>query len=490
MVSIRRTLNIRLLTGSAALLLAVGAYAGRRIGAEMQREFDRGLKGEARALVTLTKLRGTEIEFDFADEFMPQFSRSDDPEYFQVWMDGDVLERSRSLAAAHLTRLPGSSDGFRTADLLLPDGAPGRMVQLDFVPQQEDDDHPEAERAVPPSSVAHSGGRHVGTVVLARRREGLDGSIANIQGLLLGGGVVLLLGMGALVSSVTSAGLAPLSHLGVQVQRMRAHSLRERVELPGAPEEIGPLVEKLNFLLGHLDRALTRERQLSADVAHELRTPVAELRNLAEVGSRWPENRVAVERFFGDALQISREMERLIDDLLSLARCESGMEELALEPVALGELVRDSWSSLAAHASERNVELVSDGPGEVRAHTDRALVRRIVDNLLENAVDHGAPSSHVRCAFGPGPRISVANVAPNLEPGDLPHMFERFWRKDPARAGRRHAGVGLSLAAAVARTLGGSLGAALDDGWLVMTLQLPPPPDPELGPPGASATSS
>lgn len=473
MPSLRRRLNLRIVVGSSLLLGIVGLYANARIASEMQQEFDRGLKGETRALVTLTQEHDGEVELDFADEYMPQFSRAEEPEYFQVWLGDEVLERSRSLRGASLPRMEGIADTFRLQDLELPDGSPGRMAQLDFVPQRTDDSHPDAETAIPASAAA-AAGRTVATVALARRRTGLDGSLQDMSRLLLAGGVLLVLGMATMVSSVTASGLAPIAEIGRQVQEMGAHSLQERVRVPHAPEEIAPLIAKINDLLGNLDRAMTRERQLSADIAHELRTPLAELRNLAEVGHRWPDNRAAVERFFQDVLAISGEMEGTIEDLLSLASCEAGLEELHVETVPLADVVQGSWSLVAARGQAKEISLQIEVDERLAVSTDRAKLRRIVDNLLANAVEYGAPGSPLRCILGPGPTLAVRNAAPDLEPADVAHLFERFWRKDPARSGRPHAGVGLALCQAVARTLSATLVATLDaDGWLEMRLTFP-----------------
>ncbi len=122
--------------------------------------------------------------------------------------------------------------------------------------------------------------------------------------------------------------------LRAQVRSLDADSLHTRVALVETPREVAPIVDQLNGLLDRLDDSFARERRFTGNVAHELRTPIAELRTLAEVGKKWPEDTASVVGFFEDVNDVAGRMETVIADLLLLARCEAGVERVERTPTA------------------------------------------------------------------------------------------------------------------------------------------------------------
>ncbi|MFN7972001.1 MAG: ATP-binding protein [Acidobacteriota bacterium] len=262
--------------------------------------------------------------------------------------------------------------------------------------------------------------------------------------------------MTLLVQTSIRAAVHPIDVLGRRVEALSATSLSTRLDR-NVPKELRPLVEQLNGLLARLEEAFRRERQLTSDVAHELRTPVAELRSIAEVGGRWPESRDEVVAFFKDVHDVAMHMERLIADLLALARYEGGLEAIRWEPVVLLEELGEVRAHLEGRAVQRNVAIVVEGEGPAEVWTDRAKLEVILRNLLQNAIEHSPQGSTVRCRIIAEPgsaRLVVANPAPALEPQDLPRMFDRFWRKEASRTGESNAGLGLALVRAFADLLG------------------------------------
>ena len=223
------------------------------------------------------------------------------------------------------------------------------------------------------------------------------------------------------------------------------------------PDEIAVVVEQVNALLGRLEAGFKRERRLSSDIAHELKTPIAELRNLSEVGARWPEDRASVRQFFEDAGAIAQQMERIVVHLLALARYDEGREQVWTAPVRVAEVVDAAWKPLAREAAAKGLELRQEISRGLRFETDPEKFALIVANLLSNAVAYSPPGTVVVCASEEtAGRVSVSfsNRAENLEPPDLAVMFDRFWRKDEARRGGRNVGLGLALVRALADLLG------------------------------------
>jgi two-component system sensor histidine kinase QseC len=256
-------------------------------------------------------------------------------------------------------------------------------------------------------------------------------------------------------------GLKPLGDLGAQSAEIHADSLATRFDVAQLPAELQPIARQLNELLGRLEQSFERERRFSADLAHELRTPLAELRTIAECAIKWPENRdLSVDE---DTLAIARQMEQIVVHILALARGEQGQLAVKLEPLALAPIVKSIWERFAERAEARNLRVsLNLAPVEVMA--DAALLNSIVINLCENAVDYTTPGGDLSISLqvhGGTMALSVANTTVDLHAEDIAKLFDRFWRKDAARMGGTHLGLGLSLATNFARSMRWELSAEL-----------------------------
>jgi signal transduction histidine kinase len=457
--SIRRRLTLPPLIGTAVLVLAIQLGLNTWIARRLSDEFDRALRTAASTLQGVTEQDNGELEFEFTHDLMPEFQAVTLPEYFQVWLtDGTVVARSQSLGNRDLPRSVHPA-GVRFSNLRLPDGRHGRMIEVAFVPL--------IEGGVPDGSPFSA------VLVVARGREDLDSLIRSLNAAAFGTAALLAGGLGLLIYTSVRSGLAPLAAIQRQVTALDAGRLDSRVDVQPATLELVPIVDQLNRLLARLQEAFERERRFSSDVAHELRTPVAELRNLAEVGGRWPEDRPAVEAFFRDVGSIARQMERTVATLLTLARSEGGIERTAPSDFSLPELIAEQWEPLAPAAAEggRSFHLRCEPAGfEAQVVTDREKLGLILGNLLANAAAYSPAGSTIACTVRQADgavEVTVANPAPHLAEADLPRLFERFWRKDPARSDSRHAGLGLALARSLAALLGLDLTARLAPGQVL-----------------------
>ena len=207
--------------------------------------------------------------------------------------------------------------------------------------------------------------------------------------------------------------------------------------------------------------AMRRQREFAADASHELRTPLAIVRGSVEDLRRNADQPVAE---VGHALDdIESEVDRmraLVDDLLLLARTDSGAVELALEPTDLAAVALDAADGLQSAAERLGVRIEVDA-GPVPTTGDPARLRQLVTILVDNAIRHAPAGSTVRLAVraeaGVG-HIRVEDDGPGFRPADLPHVFDRFWRASDAPSGGT--GLGLSIAAWIAERHGGSITAA------------------------------
>jgi two-component system sensor histidine kinase MtrB len=220
----------------------------------------------------------------------------------------------------------------------------------------------------------------------------------------------------------------------------------------------------LRLKIEALEAAEVRERRFTADVAHELRTPIAALVGeaallraaLAEADERGlsPEGRRAIELVVWDV----ERLRKLIDDLLEISRIDAQAADVALEEFDVRDFLRRMH---AARGWPPDVDLVV-GSG-LFACTDRRRLERIVVNLVENALRHGRPpfvvEAHISSSRPGHPELvlSVTDFGPGIPAGQSRHVFERFYKVDPSRGASRGSGLGLAIAWENARLLGGSL---------------------------------
>jgi two-component system sensor histidine kinase QseC len=462
MISIRHTLGRQLVVVLFLVLALIGGGLYLLVRRLLSDHFDVALGEKARVLAGLMKQENGGFELELAEAPMPEFERAIEPEYFQLWLGERVFQRSGSLGQRDLPA--PTADALSFADLTLPDGRPGRVAWLRFPVRIDPDSHPDSIPAVP----AWAG------LVVARGRGPLDQALSSVQKALALAGLLLLVGVPLVVAGVVRRGLNPLDRLAEQASRIHAGSLDRRFTIAGLPAELHPIASRLDDLLERLAAAFERERRFSADVAHELRTPIAELRALAEVALQLPESPEAA-RQFQDVLGAALQMEALVATLLTLARCEAGRQPVAREPVDLSRALGEAWAPLAEKARGKALRVGSSAP-ETFVHTDRLMLGSILGNLLANAVEYapagGELSWEVARRAG-GVEVIIANSNGGLERADLAHVFEPFWRKDAARSDGRHGGLGLSLVSAFARLIGAEVRLEIAGDRVRATFSLP-----------------
>ncbi|HTQ61943.1 MAG TPA: heavy metal sensor histidine kinase [Candidatus Solibacter sp.] len=258
--------------------------------------------------------------------------------------------------------------------------------------------------------------------------------------------------------------LAPVVAMGAHARRIGATNLHERLPVQNANDELGQLASIFNDLLDRLDQSFERQRRFVADASHELRTPLAILRGEAEVAMSQP-GRKAEE--YLESLGILREetsrLIKIVEDLFTLTRADSGQYQLSPEDVYLEEVVADCAHSARTLASEKHIELRVDASSECLVRGDSALLRRMILNLLDNAIKYTAEGGRVEIgcrAARAGFEVHVTDTGPGIPLELQSRIFERFFRADPARSrsGREGgAGLGLSIALWIAQAHQGRL---------------------------------
>lgn len=485
MRSLRGRLALWLLAGTGLLLTAGGLLLDQVISSRLRREYDAALLTKSRSLVTLTEQQNGRIWLEFSYDFMPEFAARERPDYFQLWLgDGSVAVRSRSLAGRDLPHRGVPLGPPRLRDLILPDGRQGREVEISFHPRSEEEEEEEELELQGESPKRRSGSRRVetgvtATLAVAQGSEDVDALLASLRVTLAAVILGLLGGTALLVKGVVGVGLIPLDDLARRLGEMDADSLGQDLAVADTPAELVPVVHHLKGLLARLDQSFSRERAFSANLAHELRTPLAELRAVTEVALKWPGDASSWEESLAEIRGIGLQMERLVVNLLALARCDARQQTVAVSEVPLREVAAACWGAVAPEAAEKGVTLRLEIPEELAVATDREKLSLILSNLLANAVAYGSPGRPVTCSAlsetegvaGGGFILRVGNFTDALTAGDVPRIFDRFWRKDPARSGGRHHGLGLSLVAALCDLLRLEKVTRLGDGYFEIELR-------------------
>lgn len=457
MYSIRDRLNYTIIAAMIVVLAAAAIFLYVRVSAQVETVFDRALYDKAQAMISLTELDNEGVEFDFAEEdVMPEFRGGEDPQYYQLWVVGNQpMIKSPLLADSDLPRHGATLEQHRFADLTLPDGRRGRLIEIVFLPHVEGDKW-QPEEAEEDGKWNELPEAQPITLVFARERESLDGTLLAIGYTIFGVIVAVLLLAALLVHRLVGSGLAPLSRLAAQVGDIDESSLDLRLTHEGKQSvETAPIVNQLNHLLERLQSAFEREKRFSANVAHELRTPLSELRSLAEVGRMLPEDREQIDEFFDDVGEISAQMEKVVITLLELTRSEAGLLRSDPEDIELASFCDEIWShALNGHGSDKS--LVKEIPADLVINTDRDKLGMILGNLFTNAVSYSPDNAEIRVSAQIRNQqvvLEVRNLSVDLKPEDMLHMKDRFWRKHKAHHGSGHSGLGLTLVDALARIM-------------------------------------
>jgi heavy metal sensor kinase len=258
--------------------------------------------------------------------------------------------------------------------------------------------------------------------------------------------VIALAGFGGFM--LATSNLAPVGWMAEQSRKISGSNLHKRLEIGDAAEELTTLAASFNELLARLDQTFESMRRFVADASHELRTPISVIRGEADVALSTERGPSEYRESLAIVQDESRRLSRLVDDLLNLARADAGNVKLQVREFYFNDLIAECCRSMHALAAARGIRLECRCPDDVSFHGDEELLRRLVMNLLDNAIRYtpnGGRVTAILDTLGPEVRIRVEDTGIGIAAEAVPHVFERFYRADKARS-RQDGGFGLGLA--------------------------------------------
>lgn len=255
-------------------------------------------------------------------------------------------------------------------------------------------------------------------------------------------------------------GLRPLAAMAEAARRITAQRLTERVQVvPHAAREVRELAEAFNGMIDRLEEGFVRLSRFSADLAHDLRTPLASLLLQTQVGLSKARSADEYQALLAANMSEFERLQRMVDAMLFLARADNAQVALRREPLELRRELDRLAEYFELAAEERGVRIVASGRAQL--HADAALLARALGNLVANAIRHASSGSVVRLRAATDGDYAVAEVTnegEGIAAADLPHLFDRFWRGDRARsASEASSGLGLSIVRSITHLHGGDV---------------------------------
>ncbi len=271
-------------------------------------------------------------------------------------------------------------------------------------------------------------------------------------------------------------GHAPLRQVSSQIRDISSDNLHLRVDTNQVPIELVDLVSAFNDMLQRIEDGFNKLSNFSADIAHELRTPITNIMTQTQVSLGQERSIGEYQEILYSNLEEYERMAAMINDMLMLAKTESGLLEPAFSEVDVAAEIAELFEFFEAWSEENSIRLELSGECDP-VHCDRAMMRRALSNLLSNAIRHGAKDSVVSVLLktdGGRTHIVVENSGATIPPEQVSMIFDRFYRGDPSRQRRGDgAGLGLAIVKSIVDVHGWKITANSSDGLTQFTLDVP-----------------
>ncbi|MDG1751112.1 MAG: ATP-binding protein [Thalassotalea sp.] len=462
MSSIKKKLSRYISISVSVLLVSILLITDILVDSWISNEFDRAMVNKANLLVTLVSEDPDEIDFDFAGEFMPEFEGKNDPEYFQIWHDNKVFERSDTLELFEVKDLPKLNVNINHSiitNIVLPDGRSGKMYFTKFYPQLDSDlqqefgiTREEFHKIQKPMELSY-----------ALSNEGVEQILWFVDIIFIITSLLAVIAVRMIVSNVVIRGLKPLDQLNEDLKQISLNSEISAIPTENLPDDLMAIAEGINHFIKENKALYSREKRITSDIAHELKTPIAELLNLSEVAIKFPHEKQISDSFNQDVLKISERLRNIINGILLLQK-SSSTAQLDKQEINLKALI----TLITSRENKLNREvLLSCDDKPLMTHTNEFALETILSNLLNNAFYYSPDRSPVFISINLDGHnkhvIKVSNTSLHqYNEDDLALFFEPLWQKDSSRTSSQRYGLGLAIVKSYSEKIGATLDVRLE----------------------------
>jgi two-component system heavy metal sensor histidine kinase CusS len=447
---VKRSITVRLVAMFAVAALATFALIGAALHGVLARELERHQYDELR--IGLKNMQYSIEHVGTVDRWARVRAKMDTltPEDGSVrfWVLSDDPRFQYGTGLAEIERMTHDPDG--RGSIILPGRAqPLRTLSVHIGPLE---DRPAVRLIVGSDSAPY----------MHTRQAFLTALVA------LGLGAVLVVALAGYW--IARLGLQPLKQLSKEAQALRPKTLSQRLQTTPLPVELSALAEAFNGALSRLEEAYRQLESFNADVAHELRTPLANLIGSTQVALSRQRSAGDFEEVLQANLEDLERLRSIVNDMLFLARADRGEVATGLVLAPVAQEVRKTIDFFEFVLDESRTQVGIAGDVQAEARLESALFRRAMSNLLQNAIEHSSPGARITVSLREEPAatwIAVSNPGAPIGAQHLQHLFDRFYRVDAARNdGGEHRGHGLGLAIvkAVASMHGGQVSASSESG--------------------------
>jgi signal transduction histidine kinase len=462
MTSIKKKLSRYISISISILLVSLFLITDISVDSWISSQFDRAMINKAGLLETLVSEHPDKVDFDFADEFMPEFSGANDPEYFQLWRDDKVFERSETLKLFENNDLPKLDVTLHKSsitNITLPDGRSGRMYFTKFIPQIDSDVR--EEYGITKAFFAKT--QKPMELAYATSNEGLNQILWFVDIIFILTSIFAVIAVRIIVFNVVERGLKPLDELNIKLKQINLNSEISTISTSQLPEELIAIADGINHFISENKILYSREKRITSDIAHELKTPIAELLNLSEVAIKFPHEEQLAASFKTDVLAITQRLRNIVNGILLLQK-STYQAELEKQQVNVELLLKTIMVS--ENKQCRNITLsFSKQCGYIQ--TNEFAFTTVLTNLINNALYYSPETTPVIIAVRPEQnthkiRLDISNVSSfEYSEQDLTMFFEPLWQKDSSRTSEERYGLGLAIVKSYCERIGAILDVAI-----------------------------
>ncbi len=467
--SLRNRLLVGTVGGTVLLVAVFSLVTYGTIRRVLLGQFDSALESTARVFAGDVEWEEGRAELDFDQQQTPTSGNVHVPTFYEIWdSSGHVVAKSSQLRGTDLPRLADGTSTPVFTNRRGTNGRPQRVVGLRFTPRLPEQDEGRSSQANSTTLI----------LTVAREISPLYGHLAFLRRLLWSASAAVAALSGLVAAAVVRWGLAPLNLIATQIAAVKADDLTTRVDVEGIPVELVPVRDRLNALLERLEASFERERRFTADVAHELRTPLAGMRSTLEVTLSRTREINDYQTVLADCLGMAQSMQAMTNNLLMLARLDARQVTLRQGRIQLAELLETCWLAFAETAGRRHVTFESTIAQDLTCISDPDSLSMVLSNLLANAAEYTDEGGRIWAAARHLDRhveLAISNTGCTLTDEQLAQIFDRFWRADSSRTDTGvHCGLGLALVARLMSAVGGSVTVEREPGGIfTVRLALP-----------------